>query len=269
MAAAFGLPASAQEPVVEIVYGPLENGHAGTIYADTNATIEVEVWFRTAPGISIWSMHLPLSSSDDYIVSRNGGTLFHPLTEWQVWTFLDPVEDPNNVGYTNQGFVGYYWVQPDYEMGIHTEGEWWQVMSYTMTTALDIELEVPYCDAFIEGFDPNNGGPVLVNFPAGELDRSEYTIEYPCLQFSNTCDFYIPGDFNGSGEFNVADIVESFSNLSTGAPEGGLICECPPGSGNGWAVAMDVNNNCVFNVADVVVAYQRLAFGQIEFVPSE
>ncbi len=82
-------------------------------------------------------------------------------------------------------------------------------------------------------------------------------------------DFYVPGDFNGSLQFNVADIVQSFSYLSTGSPEGALICECPPGSGNDWAVAMDVNNTCAFNVADVVVAYQRLSFGQPEFQPCQ
>ncbi len=113
------IPVSAQDPLVEIVYGPLDGDHAGIIYADTNETIEVEVWFRTAPGVSIQGMHLPLSSNDDYIISRNGGTLFHPLTEWQVWIFIEPNEDPDHEGYTNQGFVGYYWVWPDYEWGMN------------------------------------------------------------------------------------------------------------------------------------------------------
>ncbi|MEE9554637.1 MAG: hypothetical protein V3W18_10095, partial [candidate division Zixibacteria bacterium] len=83
------------------------------------------------------------------------------------------------------------------------------------------------------------------------------------------CGEYIVGDFNGSGEFNVADIIESYSKLATGSPAAGLVCECPPGSGNEWAVAMDVNNSCAFNVADICIAYQRLALGQPELEPCE
>ena len=83
------------------------------------------------------------------------------------------------------------------------------------------------------------------------------------------CGSYIIGDFNGSGDFNVADIVSSYSRLATGSPNPALQCECPPGSGLELAAAMDVNNTCVFNVADVVVAYQRLSFGQPEFQPCQ
>ncbi len=85
-----------------------------------------------------------------------------------------------------------------------------------------------------------------------------------------SCDeFYVVGDFNGSWEFNVVDIVESFSKLATGSPLSAYICECPPESGNKWAVAMDVNNSCAFNIADVYIAYQRLALGEPELEPCE
>jgi hypothetical protein len=122
----------------------------------------------------------------------------------------------------------------------------------------------------MEGFHPDYGGLVLAEFYRGELDPTSYTVEYPHLQFGlSPCESYLVGDFNGSGEFNVADIVQSFSYLSTGSPEGAFICECPPGSGHDWAVAMDVNNTCAFNVADIVVAYQRLSYGQPEFQPCQ
>lgn len=80
---------------------------------------------------------------------------------------------------------------------------------------------------------------------------------------------YVVGDFNGSGVFNIADIIDSFSKLKTGGPEADLLCECPPGGGNFWAVAMDVNNSCNFNIADVVIAFSKLKTGLPELVPCE
>jgi subtilisin family serine protease len=82
------------------------------------------------------------------------------------------------------------------------------------------------------------------------------------------CDYTV-GDFNGSAEFNVADVVEAYSNLRTGLPEPDQVCECPPGSGEEWAVAMDVNNSCAFNVADIVDGYSKLKTGEPEPVPCE
>ena len=75
------------------------------------------------------------------------------------------------------------------------------------------------------------------------------------------CGPYVVGDFNGSGVFNIADIVNAFSKLKTGSPEPALLCECPAGGGNFWAVAMDVNASCVFNIADVVTGFSYLKTG--------
>jgi len=80
---------------------------------------------------------------------------------------------------------------------------------------------------------------------------------------------YVIGDFNGSGVFNIADIVDAFSRLKTGLPEPAYLCECPPGSGNEWAVAMDVNNSCAFNVADIIDGFSKLKTGLPELVPCD
>jgi hypothetical protein len=82
------------------------------------------------------------------------------------------------------------------------------------------------------------------------------------------CD-YVPGDFNGNGEMNIADIVDSYAKLKTGSPDPALLCECPYGSGNSWAVAMDVNNSCDFNIADVVLAYSKLKTGSPDIQPCD
>lgn len=80
---------------------------------------------------------------------------------------------------------------------------------------------------------------------------------------------YEPGDYNGSGVVNVADVVAAFSKLKTGSPDPALLCECPSGSGIEWAVAADVNNSCDFNIADVIVTYSKLCTGSPNLVPCE
>ena len=262
---------SAQEPLAEIIFGPRDGDNAGVLYAYENSFIEVDVWMRTAPGISIQGMHLPLSSNDNYIASRDDGVFFAPVVNWPTREFLAPNEDPDHSGYTNQGILGVCtWGEPNYGWGIHTEGNWLKVASYLMISVSDAELNTLFCNAFIEGSHPINGGIILSEYsqPGESMDPSTYEVRYACLEFrQNECGLYIVGDFNGSGEFNVADIISSFSKLSTGSPEPGMTCECPSGSGNVWGVAMDVNNSCAFNVADIVIAYQKLALGHPELIP--
>ena len=86
---------------------------------------------------------------------------------------------------------------------------------------------------------------------------------------ADPCEDYVVGDFNGSGEFNIADIVNSFSKLKIDQPEAALICECPPESGDFWAIAADVNNSCAFNIADIIDGFSYLKTGSPELVPCE
>ncbi|MEE9553092.1 MAG: hypothetical protein V3W18_02250, partial [candidate division Zixibacteria bacterium] len=80
------------------------------------------------------------------------------------------------------------------------------------------------------------------------------------------CD-YVVGDFNGSGSFNISDIIDGFSKLKTGSPEADLICECPPGSGIEWAVAIDVNSSCAFNISDIIDGFSKLKTGSPDLEP--
>jgi len=100
----------------------------------------------------------------------------------------------------------------------------------------------------------DSSGPIL-------SDSRDFSIAVACD--------YVTGDFNGSGVFNVSDIIDSFSRLKTGLPDPAIECVCPPGSGNTWAVAMDVNNSCSFNVADITAAFSKLKTGSPELVPCQ
>ncbi|MEE9553270.1 MAG: hypothetical protein V3W18_03140 [candidate division Zixibacteria bacterium] len=102
------------------------------------------------------------------------------------------------------------------------------------------------------------------------ITRAQYaaTLEIdPCDSESGSpCTHYVVGDFNGSGGFNIADVIIAYANLRfQWSPE--LFCECPPGSGNYWHLRMDVNGSCAFNVADVISAYSKLKTGAPVFAP--
>jgi hypothetical protein len=84
------------------------------------------------------------------------------------------------------------------------------------------------------------------------------------------CGHYVVGDYDGSGLFNVADIVDSYSMLKTGEPAyPELLCQCLPDGGDFWYVRFDVNNSCEMNVADIVDGYSKLKTGSPELVPCE
>ncbi|MEE9555229.1 MAG: C25 family cysteine peptidase [candidate division Zixibacteria bacterium] len=124
-----------------------------------------------------------------------------------------------------------------------------------------------------------------ITFDATDLEERDYTgdIRITCNDPTESlinipvtlsvgggpvCEYFI-GDYNGSESFNVADVIAAFSKLKTGAPEANYLCECPFGSGNFWAVAMDLNNSCSFNIADVIAGFSKLKVGTPELVPCE
>ncbi|MEE9552762.1 MAG: hypothetical protein V3W18_00580 [candidate division Zixibacteria bacterium] len=257
----------------KLIFGPRDGDNAGILEVGANEVFDLQLWIRTAPDINIVGIHLPLSSNNLYVQSDFyvWGDVFYPLTLWESITYFNPIDDPNNDGHTVCSFMGVkdFPRDPFPEWGINTDGEWWLVANYRMT-ATDEVGEGAYCNAFIEGYHPYNEGFVLADWLGEVLDRSMYELEFACLNINESvCGYYLPGDFNGNWEFNVADIIASFSKLKTGSPESGFFCECPAGSGVDWAVAMDVNNNCIFNIADVIAAFSKLKTGSPELVPCE
>lgn len=94
----------------------------------------------------------------------------------------------------------------------------------------------------------------------GSSSSANYIIEsgFWVGRAGGVCGEYIIGDYNGNGAFNVADIISSFGKLKGQPNDPGLLCECPAGSGNSWAVAMDVNGSCSFNIADVIWGFGKL-----------
>ncbi len=173
----------------KIVIGPLDGEDAGAIVADTNETIDVDIWIRTAPGINIVGLHLPMASKDEYIQgdSREQGEAYYPLPVWDDASFLAPGEDAQNEGYTNHSYLGIKDLigDPDSISAINTNGEFSPIMYFTMTTAGEGD-GIPHNDAFIMGAQLDNGGMVWVDFVTGEMDNGDIEVSIATLELPDT-----------------------------------------------------------------------------------
>ena len=132
MAALICSPASAQ--TTKLVFGPLDGDIPDTAFAYEHGRIDIDVWIRTAPGISIVAFHLPLSSKDIYIRgdSLNRGDLYSSLSEsWDV-TFMPPNPDDRNPGYTSRSLIGMCADPGDCDP-VQTEGQWWKIARFIVT----------------------------------------------------------------------------------------------------------------------------------------
>jgi hypothetical protein len=178
--------ASAQ--LVDVVYGPLDGDMAGTIITTNGSPVTVDVWMRTAPGINVVGLHMPLASNDLYVLTREDGALFDPFPAWDDVGFLTPDADPG--GYTNQSILGVKDLigDPDPLDGIETNGEWWLIANFQMTTTDGNEFDIEFCDAFQEGDETNNAGMTLADFATGEIPAQDITQSFACLQFTSNTD---------------------------------------------------------------------------------
>ena len=174
----------------KIVFGPLEGDSAAVMIVENGVEIVIPVWVRTTPGINVVGVHWPLSASDTNIVSRDGGDLFTPFQGWDDVSFLSPNEDEENPGYTNHSVLGIKDLIgiPGPEDGIETDGEWWMVAEYYMTTTGSNQTDTLFSEALIEGAHPDNGGFVWSDFELGEIPANTFEYSYSGLVFSSNID---------------------------------------------------------------------------------
>jgi hypothetical protein len=178
-----------------IVFGPLEGDSAGVITAGPEEEIVVDVWARTPAGTNIVGLMLPLSSNDNYIMSesRVGGELFDPLTLWDDIDFPDYSMDPSNDGYTCQPIMGVkdFFQNPSPDNGINTDGEWWKIADYRMTTVDSADNEI-HRDALTGGFYNCAGGMILVDYDSGEISGEYVSFSYAPLLLTSAVEVHGP-----------------------------------------------------------------------------
>jgi len=177
----------------KLIFGPRNGDNAGEIQADTNQVLNLELWIRTAitssDTINIVGVHIPLSTKNTYIQSssRNGGEFLYPFPMWENVNWLNPNADTAHQGYTNQSILAIKdFPRPPFPgYGIQTNGEWWQIATFNMTTAGQGD-GMPHSDAFIIGSQADNGGLVLVDYVTGEMDNDDVELDYAELEIENT-----------------------------------------------------------------------------------
>ena len=180
----------------KIVFGPLEGDSAGMMTVENSAAITIPVWVRTEPGINIVGIHWPLASKDDYIANREGINYdFLPFvaqsegdSTWQSITVLAP--NPFEDEYTNQGMLAIkdFPRTPYPGDGIATEGEWWMVAEYFMTTTGSNPTDTLLTDVFMVGSQQDNGGFVWADFTQGELPWTSFEYSFSSMTFADNID---------------------------------------------------------------------------------
>ena len=179
-----------------IVFGELEGDTAAVMIVENGAPIALPVWVRTTPGINIIGIHWPLASKNSYVASRDGINYdFDPFvgqnpgdSSWQSIRVLPP--NPMGEDFTNQGLLAIkdFPRVPYPGDGINTNGEWWQVAEYYVTTTATNPTDTLLCDAFQAGTQPDNGGFVWADYTIGELPVNSFEYYYSCLSFSSNVD---------------------------------------------------------------------------------
>lgn len=133
--------------------------------AGLNTQITIPVYLKTDDSISF--MHLPVATDDSFIVSRDGGTLYPPLSLWDDASFLNPDSNSPIVGWTSQSILGFAFLFPpeDPQNYLYTDYQWWHIADFVMTTTSDISVlgDTTYT---MEGLNPANGD-LLFGLPDG------------------------------------------------------------------------------------------------------
>jgi len=183
--------ASAQR--VQLIFGNSDgNGSVDDIVATNGAPITVPLWINTEPGTDIVGVTFALASNNVYIATRNNptnGNLFHPFENWDDITFRAVGNDAVLPNHLVQAILGVKDLthDPHPEDGIQTEGAWWHIADYLMTTTTGNDF-VQFCDAFAPGADPNAGPTVMADYYTGGIPDGDVVMMFSCLTFTDNTD---------------------------------------------------------------------------------
>jgi hypothetical protein len=203
--------------------------------------IDIKMWAATPANSDIDSngivdsvafMHDPLATDDLIITSRDPGTIFYPLTDWDDVSFADPNPD-TTPGYTNQSlwaFTNGGVPDPLFNSAADTV----QLATFSMHTTTDTIYLYEFVCPFISGYH-NSGYGILWGLQ-GALIPVYPEETFSCLFFVD----YYAGDANGSGQINGLDVVYMVSYFRNTVPAPTPI------------LAGDANGDCATNGLDVV-----------------
>ena len=171
------------------------------------AVEKVPVWIMTQSDVYIAAVHIPLSSNDELIKERLGGTLYAPFEAddrsigldrgWDAVEIKKPAADQKREGFTSQGILGFCDLAGKPNVRLHCE-EPCLVAEFEVRTSDGDSLRGRFFDAFVEGYE----------LPSGKMDFSDtlgihsYTFE-ACF---GEVYFLFPGDINGDRRLDAIDV---------------------------------------------------------------
>lgn len=135
---------------------------------------------------SVNFMHVPLASDNQYITSRDGGSIMPPLPDWDDVSFIAPDTAQPMTGWTSQSLLAFADLGGPPNPLLFTDGAQIHLFTYNMHTVNDGSLIGTSVLAFQEGFNPASGGLLM-----GMQDGSTPIIPEQCfanLYFSPNAD---------------------------------------------------------------------------------
>jgi hypothetical protein len=191
-AQSYGLPDS-------ILFG---NRDGSEMRAGLDQQIAVPVWIKTDDSVTF--MTIPLATNDSFVVSRDGGMAYFPLSQWDQHTFT---YQGNNIpwhGYSSEMLLGYADLNndPRPQYYLHTNYQWVHIADFLMTTTSDTTL-VGQASCLVEGISPAED-MIFFGFSDGSNGERPDRV-FGCLRLENMRSR--PGDANGDCAVNGIDVV--------------------------------------------------------------
>jgi hypothetical protein len=196
----------AQDPGLpdSIIFGNLDRS---IFLASLDADIVIPVWTKTDDSVSF--IHIPLGTHNQYISSRNGGTIYYPVNAWDDFSVLAPNVNYPIQGVTNQSILGFCDLGGQPNPTLHTNYTWIKIAEFRIHTTPDIGVLGDTTELF-PGANAQNG-TLVYSDPSGSLNWEPVAF-YSKLFFppNNPPVFTSPaqGTFEINRGFEVSCIVD-------------------------------------------------------------
>jgi hypothetical protein len=237
--------------IVSVWYGNLDGS---PMEFPVNDTGFVDVYISTPVSAYIGELHLCLGGDYQYIdefISGTHGTLYYPLTEWNVAEFSESYgSPPNEEGWLSQSFIGSARLSlMDNNPWLHTEAPA-LIMSFAMVSVDNDNIYYQTYPAIGPGLNPTEEASSCKDtLGAASFILTEQFSELYFTETPSGCD-YLPGDANSDGLIIGSDVtylVTYFRGVNPPPPD-----SCWNSNTNSWHhAAGDANGDCLLIGSDV------------------